>query len=438
LVFKPFDPVSKRTEATVEDTSGNRFRVSKGAPQAILSLVPDNKTIGSKVNKYVEAYAEKGYRALGVAKTDQQGNWQVAGVFAIYDPPREDSAETVKIARAMGVHVKMVTGDHAAIATEIAREVNMGTGMISADEFLKKNDREAGRVVEDADGFAQVFPEHKYRIVELLQQRGHIVGMTGDGVNDAPALKKADSGIAVAGATDAAKSAATIVLTRPGLSVIVDGLRESRKIFERMNNYAIFRIAETTRVLIFLTLAILAFNFYPLTALMIVILALLNDLPIMLIAYDNVKISKKPVRWNMQRVLTIATVLGVAGVFSSFLLLWIGVDVLHLTTLEIQTLIFLKMAVAGHMTLYLARTGEQHFWIRPLPAYPLFLTTELTQIAGTIIAVYGIFMQPIGWALAGVVWGYSLLFFLINDFVKVKTFKMLNHNNSNLGTLMIS
>jgi H+-transporting ATPase len=171
---------------------------------------------------------------------------------------------------------------------------------------------------------------------------------------------------------------------------------------------------------------------------MIVILALLNDLPTMLIAYDNVKISKKPVRWNMNKVLTIATVLGVAGVFSSFLLFWIGVDVLHLTTLEIQTLIFLKMAVAGHMTLYLARTGEQHFWIRPLPAYPLFLTTELTQIAGTIIAVYGIFMQPIGWALAGLVWGYSLLFFLINDFVKVKTFKMLNHNNSNLGTSMTS
>jgi H+-transporting ATPase len=430
LGFKPFDPMSKRTEATVEDTAGNRFKVTKGAPQVVLSLVPNNKTIDSRVNSFVEAFAKKGYRALGVARTDKQGEWQFVGLFAIYDPPREDSASTVRTAQSMGVNVKMVTGDHIAIAKEIASEVRLGTNIVSADSFLEKNDKEAQSVVEEADGFAQVFPEHKYRIVELLQERGHIIGMTGDGVNDAPALKKADSGIAVAGATDAAKSAAAIVLTRSGLSVIIDGIRESRKIFQRMSNYAIYRIAETTRVLVFLTLAILALSVQPITALMLVILALLNDLPIMMIAYDNAKISKSPVRWDMREVLTIATVLGLTGVFSSFLLLWIGLDVLHLSTKILNTLIFLKLAVAGHMTLYLARTGEEHFWIRPLPSYRLFLATEITQIGGTILAVYGILMQPLGWAFAGFVWGYSLMFFLINDSVKVKTVKILNHRNS--------
>jgi H+-transporting ATPase len=432
VTFKPFDPLSKRTEATVEDTAGDRFKVTKGAPQIVLSLVAKNKTIDSRVNSLVEAFAKKGYRALGVARTDERGKWQFVGLFAIYDRPREDSASTVKTAQSMGVNVKMVTGDHIAIAREIASEVGLGTNIVGADSFLEKDKSEAESVVERADGFAQVFPEHKYRIVELLQAREHIVGMTGDGVNDAPALKKADSGIAVAGATDAAKSAAAIVLTKPGLSVIIDGIRESRKIFERMTNYAIYRIAETTRVLIFLTLAILVLNIQPITALMLVILALLNDLPIMMIAYDNAKISSSPVRWDMREVITIATVLGLTGVFSSFLLLWIGLDVLHLSTPTVYTLIFLKLAVAGHMTLYLARTGEEHFWIRPLPSYRLFLTTELTQIAATILAVYGTLMHPLGWALAGLVWGYALLFFLFNDNVKVIVCKALHHNNFTL------
>jgi H+-transporting ATPase len=428
--FVPFDPVSKRTEATVEDRLSSRFKVTKGAPQVVAALLAHSQAIDSKVNGYVEAFAEKGYRALGVARTDKQGQWIFVALFAIYDPPREDSAATVRTAQSMGVNVKMVTGDHVAIAKEIASEVNLGTNMVSASAFLEKHDSEAQRVVEEADGFAQVFPEHKYRIVELLQERGHIVGMTGDGVNDAPALKKADAGVAVAGATDAAKSAADVVLTKPGLSVIVDGIKESRKIFQRMNNYAIYRIAETIRILIFLTLAILAFYTPPITALMLVLLALLNDLPIMMIAYDNAKFSGNPARWEMRKVLMIATVLGVAGVFSSFLLLAIGMEVLHLSAATLQTLIFLKLAVAGHMTLYLARTGEQHFWIRPFPSYKLFFTTEVTQLAATFLAAYGILVQPIGWELAGLVWGYALIFFVINDFVKVKASEIFNRNNN--------
>jgi H+-transporting ATPase len=426
--FKPFDPVSKRTEATVEDQRGNHFKVTKGAPQVILSLVAAEGT-SDKVDECVNAFAEKGYRALGVAKTDEQGNWQLVGLLALYDPPREDSAETIKTAQSMGVKVKMVTGDHVAIAKEIAQEVNLGTNILSISSFLETHNSEAERVIEDADGFAQVFPEHKYRIVELLQRKAHIVGMTGDGVNDAPALKKADAGIAVAGALDAAKSAADVVLTKPGLSVIIDAIKESRKIFQRMNNYAIYRIAETIRVLFFLTLTILIFNFYPITPVMIVLLAMLNDLPIMMIAYDNAKVHKRPVSWNMRKVLTIATVLGIMGVFSSFVLYWVGQQVLLLNETTLRTFIFLKLAVAGHMTIYLARTGENHFWARPFPSGTLFWTTETTQLMGTVFAVYGLFMGPIGWVLAGLVWGYALLFFVVNDFVKVHFYKVAEHSD---------
>ena len=254
--------------------------------------------------------------------------------------------------------------------------------------------------------------------------------MTGDGVNDAPALKKADAGVAVDGATDAAKSAADVVLTKPGLSVIIDAIKESRKIFERMTNYAVYRIAETTRVLIFIGLAILAFNFYPVTAVMIVILALLNDIPIMTIAYDNVRVQEKPVRWNMHGVLIVASLLGTTGVVSSFGLLMIGLYVFHLSVSTLQTLIFLKMAVAGHLTIYLARTGVNHFWKRPLPASILFVATEGTQVVGTLFAVFGVFMNPIGWGFAAFVWGYALLSFLITDQLKIHYFKLMGHEEA--------
>lgn len=425
IAFKPFDPVAKRTEATIEDTAGVRFKVSKGAPQIILSLVYNKEAFASRVNELVNNFAAKGYRSLGVAGTNEQGNWKYAGIIAIYDAPREDSAEVIKTAQSLGVNVKMVTGDHTAIARQIASQVNLGTNIITFSAFMDKPDSEAKRIVENADGFAEVFPEHKYRIVELLQGKGHILGMTGDGVNDAPALKKADAGIAVAGATDAAKSAADIVLTRPGLSVIIDAIKESHKIFERMNSYATYRIAETIRVLVFLTLSIIIFNFYPLTAVMIVILALLNDLPIMMIAYDNTKPLQRPASWEMHKVLTIAMVLGVAGVVSSFLLFYVSEQVLHLDRPTIQTLMFMKLAVAGHITIYLTRTGEHHFWSRPFPSSALFWATEITQFVGILFAVYGIFMKPIGWSLAAFVLAWALVFFVINDIVKIHFYKRL-------------
>ncbi|VVB94621.1 Copper-exporting P-type ATPase B [uncultured archaeon] len=424
ISFVPFDPVSKRTETTIEGADGVRFKVSKGAPQVIFELAAD-KEVSSRVNEIVSGFAAKGHRSLGVAGTDSQGNWKYAGIIAIYDAPREDSASVIKAAQSMGVDVKMVTGDHIAIAKQIASQVGMGTNIAPASAFIDKPDTEAQVVVEKADGFAQVFPEHKYRIVQLLQSKGHIVGMTGDGVNDAPALKKADAGIAVAGATDAAKSAADIVLTRPGLSVIIDAIRESHKIFQRMTSYATYRIAETIRVLIMLTLAIIFFNFYPLTAVMIVILSLLNDLPIMTIAYDNTRIIGRPASWEMRKVLFIATIIGAVGVVFSFLLFFYSEQVLHLPRPVIQTLMFMKFAVAGHLTIYLTRTHSHHFWSRPFPAGILFWTTEATQFVGVLFAVYGVFMVPLGWSLAALAIGFALADFIVADSVKIYFYKRL-------------
>ena len=422
--FKPFDPVSKRTEATLE-INHSKIKVSKGAPQVILSLIKNSK-LDKKINELIDYFASEGFRALGVAKKGGD-SWELVGLFGLYDPPREDSAMTIKTAQDMGVNVKMVTGDHTAIAKQIAKLVNLGQQIANASSFLDVHGSEARTIVENAEGFAEVFPEHKYKIVELLQEKDHIVGMTGDGVNDAPALKKADVGIAVAGATDAAKSAADIVLTQPGLSVIIDAIKESRRIFQRMTNYSIYRITETIRVLLFITASIIVFKFYPVTALMIVLLAILNDLPIITIAYDNVKYSNEPEKWNMRTVLGIATMLGIIGVFSSFGLLYIGKEYLHLSNEILQSFIYLKLSVAGHLTVFIART-KGYFWSIK-PAKPLFFAIIGTQTIATLIVVYGFLLPAMGWKLAGLVWGYALISFFVTDMLKTQVYKILDHKN---------
>jgi H+-transporting ATPase len=427
--FKPFDPVIKRSEVTVVNSENKTFKITKGAPQVILSLLSEEnrEKVTNLVDKQINELAAKGFRTLGTAKSNEQGKWEYVGLIPLFDPPRDDSAETIKTAQNMGVNVKMITGDHTAIAKQISQQVNLKNNIMEASVFLEKSDREASKIIEKTDGFAQVFPEHKYRIVELLQDNKHIVGMTGDGVNDSPALKKADVGIAVAGATDAAKSAADIVLTSPGLTVIIDALKESRKIFQRMNSYAIYRIAETIRVLFFITLSILVFNFYPVTAIMIVLLALFNDAPIMAIAYDNVKYSSDPERWHMRVVLGMATFLGLIGVISSFGIFYIGQEVLHLSKEAIQSFIFLKLAVAGHLTIFLTRTRGPFWSIKPSGV--MFWAAVLTKILATLVAVYGWFITPISWNLALLVWGYALAAFLFTDFLKVKIYNLLDHEN---------
>jgi H+-transporting ATPase len=424
--FHPFDPVVKRAEAEIEKR-GRRFTVAKGAPQVIVDLCGLGKEERRTIAAMVEQDAAKGYRTLGVARNDDAGNWHFLGLLPLYDPPRDDCAETIATARAMGVDIKMVTGDHEAIAREIAGQLHLGQNIVVAEAAFRQDgaDPDVSQIVA-ADGFARVFPEHKFKIVKVLQNADHIVGMTGDGVNDAPALKQADVGIAVSGATDAARAAADLVLTAPGLSVITAAIEEARRIFERMNSYAIYRIAETMRLLLFMTASILIFNFYPVTAIMVVLLALLNDLPIMMIAYDNAPFAARPVRWDMGRVLTIAAVLGGYGVIESFGLYWIARDFLELTQPVVQALIFLKLLVSGHMTIYLTR-NKGPVWERPWPSWMLVVPCEVTQIAGTFIVVYGLFMAPTGWRLALMVWGYAIVSFFIASAIKVETYRLLDH-----------
>jgi H+-transporting ATPase len=428
--FQPFDPVHKRTEAAVIGPDGHSFTVTKGAPQVVMALASPADDVQHEVEQAINDYAARGYRALGVARADAPGQWQFLGILPLYDPPREDSKSTIAMAEDMGVKVKMVTGDQVAIAKEIARQLGLGTNILDAGMFATAEHHQASQLddaIEEADGFAQVFPEHKHHIVDVLQHRQHIVGMTGDGVNDAPALKKADAGIAVSGATDAARAAADIVLLTPGLSVVIDALKESREIFQRMNSYAIYRIAETIRVLLFMTLSILVFNFYPVTPIMIVLLALLNDGAILSIAYDNVRGSKEPEVWDMPRVLGIATILGIAGLVASFLLFYLAEQYFNLPADMIQSLIYLKLSVAGHLTIFLTRTRGP-FWSSPLPSKILLGAVLVTQLVATLITVYGVFMTPLGWKWALVVWVYALAWFLVNDRIKLAAYRIFDRN----------
>ena len=427
VAFTPFDPISKRAQAEI-DRGETRFRVAKGAPQVIVDLCALGEETRRTVTAEVDADAAKGFRTLGVARSDDGKTWRFLGVLPLFDPPREDSAATIAEAEKKGVDVKMVTGDHEAIAREIAAQVGLGQNIVVAESAFDDHGGEPDAArIEAADGFARVFPEHKFKIVKALQTGGHIVGMTGDGVNDAPALKQADVGIAVSGATDAARAAADLVLTAPGLSVITTAIEEARRIFERMNSYAIYRIAETMRVLLFMTASILIFNFYPVTAIMVVLLALLNDLPIMMIAYDNAPVAARPVRWDMGRVLVVASVLGGFGVFSSFGVFWLARDYFQLDSGVVQSVVFLKLLVAGHMTIYLTR-NKGAIWERPWPSWKLILPTEATQIVGTLAVVYGWFVTPIGWGLALAVWAYALVAFMIASLLKIATYRMLDQS----------
>ena len=484
--FVPFDPVSKRTEAAYDDG----LVVTKGAPQAVLALCP-NEGATAEIQSRVQGFAQRGDRTLGVAiKRKGEADFRFVGLLPFSDPPREDSAKMIKEARDLGVDIKMITGDNLAIASQIAQTLGID-GVIRdigelkdqrsatitpiaeaiteslytklkpdaepaelaaarsdvinrlesklealgpAQRTIRQHESEIIELIESSAGFAQVFPEDKYMIVDRLQKAGHIIGMTGDGVNDAPALRKADVGIAVSGATDAARAAADVILMLPGMSVIVEAITEARRIFARMQSYAIFRIAETIRVILFMTLAITVFNFYPVTAIMIIILALLNDIPIMAIAYDNAHADEQPVRWDMKEVLTVASVLGLFGVMSSFLAFFI-LESLKFSQDMIQAIMFLKLSVAGHSTIYVARSRNAPFWRRPFPSSRLLIPLLGTQVAATLVACYGLFMTPIGWWYSLAVWVYALLWFLVNDFVKVQTYHVLRGKRNLFGLI---
>jgi H+-transporting ATPase len=360
LAFEPFDPTTKKTVATVKNTITNKtFKTCKGMCNIVLDMCNPDTATRMKVVGGVQELADRGYRALGVARTNDNDEWEFLGVLSLFDPPREDTKDTIEKAISMGIPVKMVTGDQTAIAKETCRSLGLGAGILNSEIFNQSDAEREGSlsdIVKDAHGFAEVFPEHKFKIVKLLMDQGYCCGMTGDGVNDAPALKRANIGIAVEGATDAARAAADIVLTDPGLKTIIEAILRARKIFARVRNYCIYRISATFQLVFFFFVAVLAFkkkitdNFpdsqrmvaesktmfgespasaetiFTLPVIALVAITLLNDGLIISICKDKVLPSNKPQEWHLREIFGIATVLGAALVVSNLCLLLIGLN----------------------------------------------------------------------------------------------------------------
>lgn len=474
--YMPFDPIVKRTEGTVIE-NGEKFKTTKGAPHVILKLVQGHKKdahLVEKVEGDVHRLGMRGIRTLAVAKTDAAGEWVFLGMLTFLDPPRPDTRETIENANKYGVAVKMITGDHLLIAKETARVLGMGDFVCSADglpmldmETKKKPEnlsRDFGDQCLAADGFAQVFPEHKYLIVECLRELGYKVGMTGDGVNDAPALKRADVGVAVQGATDAARAAADIVLTEPGLSTIVHGIIIARQIFVRIRNFIVYRIAATLQLLIFFFIAVFWFKprdgmpadwrthhgftdtkewpeFFHMPVLMLMLITLLNDGTMIAIGYDNVIPSKMPAVWNRRALFAEASVLAGIALISSLLLLGLLLESWHPNSLfrtsglgglsygQVTTSIYLKVSISDFLTLFSARTGARPFW-SAAPAGFLLGAACLALSASTIIACSwpasypdGIFSLGLAYhtpkLLALYIWLYCIVWWWIQDFFKV-------------------
>ncbi|KAJ3214045.1 hypothetical protein HDU67_002139 [Dinochytrium kinnereticum] len=425
--FIPFNPNSKYTEATVTDLStGKKFRCIKGAPQVIVRMVGGHDEATVAVNDF----ARRGLRALGVARTidEEMTRFEMVGMISLLDPPRPDSALTIRECNELGVAVKMITGDQQIIAKELI------DATIDEEALTDR--------VEKADGFAQVIPEHKYKVVELLQKRGYLVGMTGDGVNDAPALKKANVGIAVEGCTDAARSAADIVLLASGLNTIVDGIKTSRAIFQRMRSYALYRIASTIHFLLFFFITILAFNF-SLPPLLLILIAVLNDAATLVISVDNARISNRPDKWRLGQLMTLSFVLGVLLMIISFGHFFVAKDVYKYNILEdvsgfpeserhelerqrgvVQTIMYLQISSCPHFVIFSTRVPTW-FW-KSMPSAVFTIAVAGTQVFAMLMSIFGIKAfeaTAIGWEWGVAVIAISTVVFMLLDVVKVLVIK---------------
>jgi len=474
--YEPFDPIKKRTIGTISDPTTNEvlYKTTKGAPHVIWHLPGVSKEAIKDAEKCVMDLGNRGIRCLAVAKTTSVGDvdqWELLGLLTFLDPPRPDTKKTIESARDYHICVKMITGDHLLIAKETARQLYMGTNIFSAaglpvlDPETKKKPENLARDFGDmflaADGFAQVYPEHKYLIVECLRELGYKIGMTGDGVNDAPALKRADVGIAVAGSTDAARAAADIVLTEDGLSTIITSITISRCIFIRIRNFITYRISATLQLLFFFFIAVFAFkpidyqsdwpSFFHMPVIMLMLITLLNDGTLIAIGYDNVKPSQEPELWKLPVLFSIGVVLGGVACVSSLLLLWSLLDSYNPDGLfqktgmgslvygQITTAIYLKVSISDFLTLFSARTGENFFWTSS-PAPILFGAALFALSTSTIVACtwpYTVLDGVEAWGLAyntpyylaAVIWAYCVFWWLIQDCCKVGAYLLMRHYN---------
>ncbi|OAY75973.1 Plasma membrane ATPase [Ananas comosus] len=410
----------------------------------ILNLCNCKEDVRNKVHSVIDKFAERGLRSLAVArqvvpeknKDSPGGPWQFVGLLPLFDPPRHDSAETIRRALNLGVNVKMITGDQLAIAKETGRRLGMGTNMYPASSLLGQH-KDASiavlpvdELIEKADGFAGVFPEHKFEIVKRLQERKHICGMTGDGVNDAPALKKADIGIAVADATDAARSASDIVLTEPGLSVIISAVLTSRAIFQRMKNYTIYAVSITIRIVLgFMLIALIwKFDFSPF---MVLIIAILNDGTIMTISKDRVKPSPMPDSWKLKEIFVTGVVFGSYLALMTVVFFWAMIDTnffsdkfnvrsLRHSEDEMMAALYLQVSIISQALIFVTRSRSWCFVERP--GLLLISAFIIAQLVATVIAVYADWgfarIKGIGWGWAGVIWLYSIASFMPLDWFK--------------------
>ncbi|MED6186629.1 Plasma membrane ATPase 4 [Stylosanthes scabra] len=442
--FLPFNPVDKRTALTYIDSDGNWHRASKGAPEQILNLCNCKEDVRRKAHATIDKFAERGLRSLGVARQevpekskDAPGApWQFVALLPLFDPPRHDSAETITRALNLGVNVKMITGDQLAIGKETGRRLGMGTNMYPSSSLLGQSKDAAvsalpvDELIEKADGFAGVFPEHKYEIVKRLQERKHICGMTGDGVNDAPALKRADIGIAVADATDAARSASDIVLTEPGLSVIISAVLTSRAIFQRMKNYTIYAVSITIRIVFgFMFIALIwKFDFAPF---MVLIIAILNDGTIMTISKDRVKPSPQPDSWKLREIFATGVVLGSYMALMTVVFFWLmkdtdffsdkfGVRSLRHSPSEMMAALYLQVSIISQALIFVTRSRSWSYVERP--GLLLLGAFMIAQLVATALAVYANWsfarIKGMGWGWAGVIWLYSLVTYVPLDLLK--------------------
>ncbi|KAJ3023700.1 UNVERIFIED_CONTAM: hypothetical protein HDU68_008503 [Siphonaria sp. JEL0065] len=430
--FIPFNPTSKYTEATVTDlATGKQFRAIKGAPQVIVKMVGGHDEATEAVNNF----ARRGLRALGVARTidDAMTKFEMIGMISLLDPPRPDSAQTIRECHDLGISVKMITGDQQIIGKEVAHRLGMNRTILDANKLMDSSiDEEAliDRCVK-CDGFAQVIPEHKYKVVELLQKRGYLVGMTGDGVNDAPALKKANVGIAVEGCTDAARSAADIVLLAEGLSTIVDGVKCSRAIFQRMRSYALYRIASTIHFLLFFFISICAYGF-SLPPKLILLIAVLNDAATLVISVDNAQISQRPDKWRLGQLITLSFVLGFLLMIISWLHFWVAHYGFGYTTDSfddfpdhpnagvLQTIMYLQISSCPHFVIFSTRLPG--YFYENMPSWTFILVVAGTQVFAMFMSIFGVRAldaTKIGWGWGIGVLAVSTVMFMLLDIVKV-------------------
>lgn len=404
LEFHPFDPVSKKVTAVVESPQGERIICVKGAPLFVLRTVEEDHPIDEQIlNDYknkVAEFATRGFRSLGVARKRGEGHWEILGIMPCSDPPRHDTAKTINEAKTLGLSIKMLTGDAVGIARETSRQLGLGTNIYNAERLGLGGggDMPGSEVydfVEAADGFAEVFPQHKYNVVEILQQRGYLVAMTGDGVNDAPSLKKADTGIAVEGASDAARSAADIVFLAPGLSAIIDALKTSRQIFHRMYAYVVYRIALSLHLEIFLGLWIAIMN-ESLNLNLVVFIAIFADIATLAIAYDNAPYSKTPVKWNLPKLWGMSVLLGCVLAVGTWITLTTmlvhGEDGGIVQNFGIRDqVLFLEISLTENWLIFITRANGP-FW-SSIPSWQLTGAILVVDIIATLFCIFGWFVS---------------------------------------------